>query len=183
MDALWASPLVSNVLFQARTCLQPPGPNAGVVEVSKAVSLAYVLYGDRAVRSGPVVVVFHGNAETVLDVGGGTAQLLLEAGAGAVLAIDLRGYAWSTGGSPSIAALRSDSAALASALPDMLAGVGLSHLPLMLYGRSLGATAAVHLAAAYTPVREPILSFLLRTSATLTSRRRAAWPGSFSRAG
>ena len=111
------------------------------------VTIGYRLYPFRR-RSAPrpVVVHFHGNAETVADMDG---LVALYRGAGcSVLAVDFRGYGWSTG-TPSLVTLTSDAAAIMHHLPKILRGAGLQGAPCVLAGRSLGSACAIELAARF----------------------------------
>ena len=94
----------------------------------------------------PVIVHFHGNAETVADMDG---LVALYRGAGcSVLAVDFRGYGWSTG-TPSLVTLTSDAAAIMHHLPKILRSAGLQGAPCLLAGRSLGSACAIELAAKF----------------------------------
>ena len=94
----------------------------------------------------PVIVHFHGNAETVADMDG---LVALYRGAGcSVLAVDFRGYGWSTG-TPSLVTLTSDAAALMNHLPRILRDAGLQGAPCLLAGRSLGSACAIELATRF----------------------------------
>ena len=94
----------------------------------------------------PVIVHFHGNAETVADMDG---LVALYRGAGcSVLAVDFRGYGWSTG-TPSLVTLTSDAAAIMHHLPKILRNAGLQGAPCLLAGRSLGSACAIELAARF----------------------------------
>ena len=98
----------------------------------------------------PIVVYFHGNGEIAADSSRGMAPRARRAGC-ALIAVDFRGYGWSTG-EPSLRRLCSDAAALAAALPAILARAELlcdggEVPPIVLYGRSIGSVCAVELAS------------------------------------
>ena len=94
----------------------------------------------------PVIVHFHGNAETAADMDG---LVALYRGAGcSILAVDFRGYGWSTG-TPSLVTLTSDAAAIMRHLPKILRSAGLQGAPCLLAGRSLGSACAIELAARF----------------------------------
>jgi pimeloyl-ACP methyl ester carboxylesterase len=67
------------------------------------------------------------------------------------LAVDFRGYGWSTG-SPLLSTLTSDAESVVPALPNILREHGYESSPLMLFGRSIGSTCAVHLASKYSHI-------------------------------
>ena len=111
------------------------------------VHIGYRLYPFR--RRGaprPVVVHFHGNAETVADMD--LLVALFRASGCSVLAVDFRGYGWSTG-TPSLCTLTSDAAALVDHLPQILSQAGIEGAPCILAGRSMGSACAIELAARY----------------------------------
>eukprot|EP00438_Fugacium_kawagutii_P024839 Skav205741 [mRNA] locus=scaffold1496:306193:311021:- [translate_table: standard] len=91
-----------------------------------------------------VVYFFHGNAEvcTAMD---DIAEMLHSHGA-ALLSIDYRGYAWGTG-QPSLKKLCSDADQCFRASERLLADAGIVSAKRVMFGRSIGATCAVHLAA------------------------------------
>lgn len=152
MDALWDSPIVSSIAFQARRVPQPGGSDTGVVDVNNQ-SLGWRVFRNPSPTppTAPVFLFLHGNAETVDDVQY-TAPGLFAAGAAGVLALDWRGYGWSSGSS-TLRNLVADMRALPRVLPALLAKVGFpAPRPLMVYGRSMGATAAAHVVA-NSPVR------------------------------
>ncbi|CAK9016622.1 Alpha/beta hydrolase domain-containing protein aho-3 (Abnormal hunger orientation protein 3) [Durusdinium trenchii] len=91
-----------------------------------------------------VVYFFHGNAEvcTAMD---DIAEMLHSLGA-ALLSIDYRGYSWGTG-QPSLKKLCSDADQCFRASETLLADAGFAKAKRVMFGRSIGATCAVHLAA------------------------------------
>lgn len=96
---------------------------------------------------GCIIFYFHGNGELCTGLHS-TIQWFYRAGAHAVFCAEFRGYAWSTG-EPSLDKLNPDAEAFADVLSQILRGQGLDGLPVILFGRSLGATCAVHLAAKF----------------------------------
>lgn len=153
----WNSPLVSQVAFVPRkTPRNADRDDEGVVSVGDA-ELGWRLYVRpvAGAASDPVVFYLHANAETAADVLL-LAPTLFEAGAAAVFALDYRGYGWSTG-TPSFGTLLSDVELVSAALPAILTRFALGDRPLVAYGRSLGAAAAVHVASTL-PVRCPAVS-------------------------
>lgn len=94
-----------------------------------------------------VVYFFHGNAEvcTAMD---DIAEMLHSHGA-ALLSIDYRGYAWGTG-QPSLKKLCSDADQCFRASQKLLADAEISKAKRVMFGRSIGATCAVHLAKSHT---------------------------------
>eukprot|EP00746_Dinoflagellata_sp_MGD_P166846 gnl/MRDRNA2_/MRDRNA2_97015_c0_seq1.p1 gnl/MRDRNA2_/MRDRNA2_97015_c0~~gnl/MRDRNA2_/MRDRNA2_97015_c0_seq1.p1 ORF type:complete len:367 (+),score=59.80 gnl/MRDRNA2_/MRDRNA2_97015_c0_seq1:107-1207(+) len=96
---------------------------------------------------GCVIFHFHGNGEMCTGLSS-IIQWYYRAGAKAVFCAEFRGYAWSTG-TPRLDKLNPDAEAFAEALPEILREQRLGGLPIILSGRSLGATCAVHLAAAF----------------------------------
>jgi len=114
----------------------------GSIQVADGTELAYRLYrGDMAPKF--VVLYFHANAETIADIGHMVRSFY---GMGcAVLACSFRGFAWSTG-QPMLSKLCPDTDNILEELPAILEEVGLAGLPMIAYGRSLGASCAVHAA-------------------------------------
>ena len=100
-------------------------------------------------KPSPVIIYFHGNGEIAAEAGLHIAPLAHRAGC-ALVAVDFRGYGWSTG-EPSLLTLCSDAAAFATALPGILATAKLTaggaSPPLVLYGRSIGSVCAIELAS------------------------------------
>jgi alpha-beta hydrolase superfamily lysophospholipase len=145
----WNSPMIGQIAFPARKeakgCNATAGTEDGEINVDGGVSVGYRLYtGLPASQLKAVGLYFHGNAEVCTDLGYGIDRFY-SAGM-AMLSVDFRGYGWS-GGSPSFGALCPDADRVAAAMPAILAKAGLGALPVLLVGRSIGATAAVHLAA------------------------------------
>eukprot|EP00668_Euglena_longa_P045825 GGOE01061507.1.p1 GENE.GGOE01061507.1~~GGOE01061507.1.p1 ORF type:complete len:317 (+),score=97.95 GGOE01061507.1:38-988(+) len=149
MGMVWDSPMVSQLAFPARAVRK--GHNLqkdeedGVVEVDADVTVGYRLYF--GVKDPKVVIVFfHGNAELCADLSFFIHDFYRHHAA--VLAVDYRGYGWSTG-TAQFAKLCPDADRIADKLSDILKGHGLEGVPLVLLGRSIGATCAVHLAATH----------------------------------
>jgi len=149
----WDSPMVSGIAFHPRTAAANEAPTAeiqdGTIEVAEGVALAYRMYKRPKLDDGnpPTVLVFHhGNAEMITDLEGRT-QPLHDMGC-AVLAVEYRGFAWSTG-HPALKHLSADSDKVAEAIPGILEACDLAGAPCVLWGRSIGATCAVQLAAAH----------------------------------
>eukprot|EP00299_Pterocystis_sp_00344_P012030 c5718_g1_i1.p1 GENE.c5718_g1_i1~~c5718_g1_i1.p1 ORF type:complete len:331 (+),score=87.80 c5718_g1_i1:46-993(+) len=144
-DMIWDSDLATSVAFfpqklEINTASVSGITSDGIFELSKDVSIGYRIYR-RPTHIGKVLVVhFHANAETV-------AHLDHERWNGldaSVISIGYRGYAWSTG-SPKLTKLCSDAEACFQKLASVLDGQ-LKQLPIIFYGRSLGAISAIHLA-------------------------------------
>eukprot|EP00658_Telonema_sp_P-2_P044423 TRINITY_DN3230_c0_g1_i2.p1 TRINITY_DN3230_c0_g1~~TRINITY_DN3230_c0_g1_i2.p1 ORF type:complete len:244 (-),score=45.51 TRINITY_DN3230_c0_g1_i2:141-872(-) len=143
---IFDSPMISQVAFHPRTF--PKGDSLGAdqhdgeVRVADGVDLAYRLYkGRRDPKS--VLLYFHANAEVITDIGNMIDRFYnMDC---AVLACSFRGFAWSTG-QPSLTKLCPDTEKLLEAVPSILDEFGLGGLPLLSYGRSMGASCAVHAA-------------------------------------
>jgi len=121
----------------------------GTIALADGSSLGYRLYGRPPLEDGslPTVLVFHhGNAELATDFEGFTEPL--HALGCALLVVDYRGFGWSTG-TASIKKLSPDADEVAAALPKLLEEHSLSGAPLVLWGRSIGATSTVQLAVAH----------------------------------
>eukprot|EP00667_Euglena_gracilis_P014018 EG_transcript_14518 len=147
LGAVWDSPMVAQLAFPARTVARghnrQSGEEDGAVEVDADVAVGYRLY--HGVKDPKVVIIFfHGNAELCADLSFFIHDFYRHYAA--VLAVDYRGYGWSTG-TPQFSKLCPDADRVADKLPDILKGHGLDQVPLVLLGRSIGATCAVHLAA------------------------------------
>jgi len=114
-----------------------------VLAVAPGVELGCRVHLGGAPR-GPVLLWWHGNAEVIDDVDGLLAAFLPHFSA--VAAVEYRGYGFSTG-TPQLSKLTNDAERAAAELQPVLVRAGLASLPLVAYGRSLGAVCAVHLAA------------------------------------
>ena len=110
-------------------------------------------------NAAPVVIYFHGNGEIAAEAGLHLAPLVHRAGC-ALVAVDFRGYGWSTG-EPSLLSLCSDAAAFATALSGILTAAKLTASgaspPLVLYGRSIGSVCAVELASRHEQLFEALV--------------------------
>ncbi|CAE7253911.1 ABHD13, partial [Symbiodinium pilosum] len=113
--------------------------------MSDGTKISYRFYMPKdAAAVKTVMYFFHGNAEvcTAMD---DIAEMLHEAGA-ALLSIDYRGYAWGTG-QPSLKKLCPDADQCFLQSQELLSAAGLGDTKRVMFGRSIGATCAVHLAA------------------------------------
>jgi len=171
-SGLWDSPLVTQIAFpgNGRTAeasfLPDPatGPGrAGIVDGFVPVqwtwtlpkekkSIGYRLFRKPGPLGGPlspstVIMMFHGNAEIVSDYDG-HASLFHQCGA-SLLVVDFRGYGFSTATNPTLTTLCPDAEAVAGALDEILrsAGYHAESTQVILFGRSIGATGAIHLAS------------------------------------
>lgn len=143
--------MVSGIAFHPREAIPTHleaqnGPiRDGTFEVAGDDIVSYRFYGppqDVEVRA--VLYYFHGNAEvcTVID---DVAEVFHRSGA-AVLSIDYRGYAWGTG-RPSLTKLCRDAEECFCQSRPILSAAGYDAAKVIVMGRSIGATCAVHLAA------------------------------------
>lgn len=158
LNGFWDSPLVSGIAFQPRKATMGTGTQAGEsdgeIACADGASAGYRVYaGLPAGSRRAVCVYFHGNAEICTDLSHGIERFY--AAGLAVVSLDFRGYGWSKG-RPTMGTLCPDAEKVHAALPALLAKAGLDGLPRILFGRSLGATCAVHLgttqAASYAAV-------------------------------
>eukprot|EP00931_Biecheleriopsis_adriatica_P108474 TRINITY_DN82798_c0_g1_i1.p1 TRINITY_DN82798_c0_g1~~TRINITY_DN82798_c0_g1_i1.p1 ORF type:complete len:414 (+),score=78.83 TRINITY_DN82798_c0_g1_i1:59-1300(+) len=151
LDALWENPMVTNIAFHPSKA-EPAhlGATSGPVrdgsfELSDGNKVSYRFYVPSDTASVKVVVYFfHGNAEvcTAMD----DIADMLHCNGAALLSIDYRGYAWGTG-QPSLLKLCADSDQCFHASNQLLDAAGLGAAKRVAFGRSIGATCAVHLAA------------------------------------
>mmetsp|Transcript_3016 Transcript_3016/g.10881 ORF Transcript_3016/g.10881 Transcript_3016/m.10881 type:complete len:366 (+) Transcript_3016:88-1185(+) len=143
LSGFWDSPLISQLLFHPRKAqVEYNGPKVydGIVDVGEA-KLGYRLWkGDNTEK---VIVYFHGNGEVVTDYHL-VAPTFHQLGAD-LMVFDFRGYGWSTG-TPALSCLQKDAAGVAEKLPRYMSKYGLDDKKLFLFGRSLGAIPAAHLA-------------------------------------
>ena len=151
LAGFWDSPLVGQIAFVPRPAAEGDGIGKGLtdgaVDVGGGASNAYRLCaGLPEAKRRAVCVYFHGNAEICTDICLGISEFY-DAGV-AVLSVDYRGYAWSSG-QPKMSTLCPDAEKVHAQIPAILAKAGLSGLPVILFGRSLGATCAVHLATTF----------------------------------
>lgn len=145
------NPMITGMLFYPRAAAQGtsrlPGTVDGRVVVAQDVAIGYRLFHPAPEQAtNYLIIFFHGNGEVAADYDD-IAPLFFKIGA-ALLAVDYRGYGWSTG-SPLTTALLPDAEAVFKALPEILQPVGLEALPRFVMGRSLGSAPAVHLAAQF----------------------------------
>jgi len=151
MEGLWDMPMVAQIAFHPRPAEAAymgatSGPiRDGTFDVAEGDNVAYRLYVPPEGTTADVVVyVFHGNAEICTDMDD-VVSIFQQRGA-AVLSIDYRGYAWSTG-QASLKKLCGDSEECFKASRSVLAAAGLGDARCVIMGRSIGATCAVHLAS------------------------------------
>lgn len=151
LDALWDNPMVTNIAFHpSKTEPTHLGATSGPVrdgtfDVSGGDKVSYRFYMPPDGANVKIVVYFfHGNAEvcTAMD---DIAEMLHCHGA-ALLSIDYRGYAWGTG-QPSLTKLCGDADQCFLASDRLLYAAGCGAAKRVAFGRSIGATCAVHLAA------------------------------------
>jgi pimeloyl-ACP methyl ester carboxylesterase len=138
----------SSALANAHDGLIPiPSPIGGGTQQQPpaSVSLGYRFHvAESPTAATPVFIFFHGNAEIASDYDAGASRFLRMGGS--LIVVDFRGYGWSTG-TPLLSKLTSDAEAVLDALPAILSRHGCGGCPLILFGRSIGSTCAVHLAA------------------------------------
>lgn len=154
LDGIWDSPTVAQIAFHPRSVpAEHLGATSGPIrdgsfDAPDGTHIAYRLYVPPAsVHVNAVVYYFHGNAEVCTDAAP-SAPLFHRLGA-ALLSVDYRGYAWSTG-TPSLTKLCKDADACFAASHSVLEAAGCNSVRRILWGRSIGATCAVHLAANHT---------------------------------
>lgn len=95
------------------------------------------------------------------------------------LAIDFRGYGWSTG-SPLLTTLVQDAESIVQDLPNILRQHGYQDSPLMLFGRSIGSTCAVHLASKFSDIFKAIVvesGLTVITELPMVARLSMMFPG------
>ncbi|KDO29241.1 hypothetical protein SPRG_19907 [Saprolegnia parasitica CBS 223.65] len=148
MTSLWDSPLVNSVAFHPRRHAHgadlPPHAIDGVF-TDGHVSLGYRFFRPPQPDAySAVVVLFHGNAEIAADYASAATTLAAMEVPTALLAVDFRGYGWSSG-EPSVTRLLED----AEVVDRLLHTVPLlkPDVPLVLFGRSIGSLCAMHVAA------------------------------------
>jgi len=154
VDGFWDMPMVAQVAFHPRQADAADETDAikdGKIQVAEGVSIGYRLYKRPALEDGspPMVLVFHhGNAEMSTDFEDHPALAQLHGMGCALLVVDYRGFGWSDG-TPSLKSLSADADKVAEALPGLLEENGLAGAPMVLWGRSIGATNTVQLASAH----------------------------------
>ena len=159
-SALLDSPMFSQIAFHPRPAQKGSSVHAGAIDGEYAgaggVQIGYRLYPQAGCKT--LIVHFHGNAELAAEMDHGVGLYReSESGGCAVLAVDFRGYGWSTG-QPRLTTLCADADALVDALPAILAQAGgdAAATRCALVGRSIGGVCAVHLASRH-PTRFPSL--------------------------
>ena len=159
-SALLDSPMFSQIAFHPRPAQKGSSVHAGAIDGEYAgaggVQIGYRLYPLAGCKT--LIVHFHGNAELAAEMDHGVGLYReSESGGCAVLAVDFRGYGWSTG-QPRLTTLCADADALVDALPAILAQAGgdAAATRCALVGRSIGGVCAVHLASRH-PTRFPSL--------------------------
>jgi len=139
-------PQITSSLFFPRRTISQKHPDGiwqdGTIQVDDAIDIGYRFYINQ--RDSPVILFFHGNGETVSDYAGisrdyqGFADVSL-------LAIDYRGYGWSTG-TPLTSKMLPDAKIVLDKLPQILETAGINaDVPLFVKGRSLGSAPAIYL--------------------------------------
>ncbi len=132
------------------------------VEVSPGVALH--ARSHRLDRARATVVLFHGNGEVVSDYDA-IASLFANAGARLVV-VDFRGYG-SSDGAPTLRAIVEDAPIVVRAIRERLAD-----LPIVVFGRSLGAHCAAAIAGTHPPLADAIVLESAATSLeTMLARR------------
>lgn len=154
LDNIWENPMVTSIAFHPSK-IEPSyldvtsGPiRDGTFTMADDSKISYRFYLPPKEADVKIVVYFfHGNAEvcTAMD---DIAEMLHSHGA-ALLSIDYRGYAWGTG-QPSLKKLCSDADQCFRASQKLLADAEISKAKRVMFGRSIGATCAVHLAKSHT---------------------------------
>uniref|UniRef100_A0A7S1FHN3 Serine aminopeptidase S33 domain-containing protein n=1 Tax=Noctiluca scintillans TaxID=2966 RepID=A0A7S1FHN3_NOCSC len=150
LDGFWDMPMVSGIAFHP-SAAEPKflgattGPiRDGTFDVAGGDKISYRLYVPEGVTVKAVVYYFHGNAMVCTDADH-LSDVFHAAGA-ALLSVDFRGFAWGTG-QPSLTKLCSDADECFGASLKLLESVGFGDAALVMCGRSIGASCAVHLAA------------------------------------
>lgn len=148
MGAISCSPIVrEGDLFHPRKQPQQPeqiGRANVAIQIDDSTTLrGWYLHAPEHRRA---LIYCYGNAETVADIAP-TLAWLSSAARCNILAVDYRGYGFSDG-SPSLAALVGDGPRVFDYLRDYLRGTsGGEDIPILVFGRSLGAGAASVIAA------------------------------------
>eukprot|EP00316_Scyphosphaera_apsteinii_P001411 CAMPEP_0119340410 /NCGR_PEP_ID=MMETSP1333-20130426/100338_1 /TAXON_ID=418940 /ORGANISM="Scyphosphaera apsteinii, Strain RCC1455" /LENGTH=305 /DNA_ID=CAMNT_0007352163 /DNA_START=38 /DNA_END=955 /DNA_ORIENTATION=+ len=149
MIEFYDSPMIRSVVFHPRTATKSVFRSCFdseyVVPTSPSARIGYRVYPLPGRRRGPVVLHWHGNAELATDMDAGVA--LFHNAGWAVIAIDFRGYGWSSG-QPSLRLLCPDAAAILPHLPSILEAAGIDkEVPCVAYGRSIGSVCAIEAVA------------------------------------
>jgi alpha-beta hydrolase superfamily lysophospholipase len=152
-SGIWDQPMVNQVAFHPRP--ERPkhlgetfGPiRDGTFNVGDGEKCCYRLFlPSEGHLLHAVVYHFHGNAEVCTNAGI-KAEFFHHQGA-ALLSIDYRGYGWSTG-TPSLTKLCADADACFAASQAVLDAAGCGSARRIMWGRSIGATCAVHIASTH----------------------------------
>ena len=151
LENIWENPMVTSIAFHPSK-IEPTHLDAtsgpirdGTFSMADENKISFRFYVPPKEADVKIVVYFfHGNAEvcTAMD---DIAEMLHSHGA-ALLSIDYRGYSWGTG-QPSLKKLCSDADQCFKASESLLADAGFQKAKRVMFGRSIGATCAVHLAA------------------------------------
>jgi len=150
MSGMLDHPLFVQSLFHARKVpIEYVGDQAGVEGLydgtlptpDPSIQLGYRLMVHEP--ASPLLLHFHGNGEIASEVI--HRRTLANKCGVSILAVDYRGYGWSTG-APLISTLVQDAHAITAALPELLKEHGLSPKTLWVMGRSLGSVWACELA-------------------------------------
>lgn len=154
LDGIWDNPMVANIAFhpspaEPKYMDATSGPiRDGTFDVSDGMKVAYRLYlPPPSAEVKAVVFFFHGNAEVCTNMD--DAADMFHSFGSAVLSIDYRGYAWGTG-NPSLTKLCADADLCFAAAERVLGEAGCGQAKIVMHGRSIGATCAVHLASQHS---------------------------------
>ncbi|KAF0682689.1 Aste57867_25207 [Aphanomyces stellatus] len=150
MASFWDSPLVTSVAFHprphAKNTALPPNAIDGTFS-SPACSLGYRFFRPAQPDNYKcVVLVFHANAEIAADYASAAAEFASMNPPAALLAVDYRGFGWSSG-EPSLTGLLDDAEFVVTHL-DTVAELN-PRVPVVVYGRSIGSQCAIHVATKF----------------------------------
>lgn len=138
-------PDILKFLFHPRKELESPPPSNSenkAIPVDDGVTIGARFH--LAEKEAPTILFFHGNGETVSDYDD-IGPFYIELGM-SFLAVDYRGYGWSTG-EPAASAMLRDAHTIFEYVKKWLAKEGRTG-KLIIMGRSLGSACAIELAAA-----------------------------------
>ncbi|OQR90844.1 hypothetical protein THRCLA_09188 [Thraustotheca clavata] len=145
---LWESPLVNSIAFHPRHAIKDTQLPTNAIDGffhNGDVSLGYRFFRPSLPdQYDAVIVLFHGNAEIAMDYASAASVMEKMEIPTALLAVDFRGYGWSTG-EASVAKLLDDAEAVDKQLDSVPFLKG--NVPKILFGRSIGSLCAMHLAA------------------------------------
>lgn len=152
LDGFWDSPMITSIAFVPRNFPAEhmnvtSGPIRDGVFAVDGADIAYRFYmPPEDVQVEAVVYSFHGNAEvcSTLD----PIAHVFHSVKAAVLSVDFRGFSWGTG-TPALTKLCPDAEQCFISSERVLEAAGCAHVPRVAFGRSIGATCAVHLAATF----------------------------------